>query len=670
MRKFLFSITAALSLTLAAPAEVIIHDGIYYETLTDNTVKVISETEGEGGGSSISIGFGGGYEGDVVIPATITHSGVEYTVTEVGSGAFTYSDKLISVTLPNTITSIAQGAFAACPALTFISIPEENASYHTIDGVLYSHDMTFLMACPGAMEGEFIVPESVTTLARSAFNGCSSLTKVTMPQGVTAIGANAFKSCSMVQEVNIPDGITKIEDATFYGCRRIKNITLPPALTTIGETAFYYCQSLQYMTFPSTLTTISDKAFEDCNSLEQIELPEALTHIGSRAFAKCTLLSTVLIPASVSYIGVSPFTGCSMLTAINVEEANTHYASIDGVLFNHDATRLINFPQRRSGEYAIPATVKNVGDGAFYLCRYLTTITLPLSLDTISSTAFMGCSKITEITIPATVKYIGHNAFVNCNNLSAITCFAISCPDIEQNTFATASYSRPLFVPGHYRTKYTKNSFWKSFKSIKAIIEEAAIETEEVKPGTPATLTLTALHAERVMKGFTYCLSLPEGVSLLTDEEGTPRYSLSDRFGSTPTVAFTTIDDGIWTMSITMDGESSMADNEGDIATLRYTASDDMETGTYEGELVNAMFSCIHSDNTIATNQPFTISVRHLPGDVNHDGFINIYDVTLMIDYILGLSPTNFHVAEADINNDSYINIYDVTMIIDIILNK
>lgn len=69
-------------------------------------------------------------------------------------------------------------------------------------------------------------------------------------------------------------------------------------------------------------------------------------------------------------------------------------------------------------------------------------------------------------------------------------------------------------------------------------------------------------------------------------------------------------------------------------------------------------------------NEFKSIEEQRILGDVNHNGFINIYDVTLMIDYILGLAPTNFHVTEADINDDTFINIYDVTLLIDIILNK
>ena len=646
--------------------ETIIHEGIYYETLANNNVKVISETEGQGG-SSISIGFGGGYEGDVVIPATFTEDGVAYTVTGVGGGAFAYCDKLTSVTLPATITTITEGAFAASPALTFIDIPEENTYYITVDGVLYSHDMTLFMACPGAMTGEFVVPESVTVLARSAFNGCKSLTKISLPESLAYISANAFRGCSTLKQVNIPDEINIIEDGTFYGCRKLNNITLPPSLTYIGEQAFYYCLNLSELTLPATLTTISNNAFEDCSSLMQITLPEGLTTIGSRAFANCTLLTTIFIPAQVSYIGEAPFSSCSLLTTIDVDEANLHYASMDGVLYDHDITRVINCPLMKIGTYDIPSTVRKVEASAFYLCHFLTEITLPAQLDSIGDFAFTGCSQLTELKLPATLKHIGASAFTNCSDLTRITCFATTCPALDQSTFSTATYSVPLYVPGHFRTKYTKNSIWKKFKSISAIEEMVTVEAAEAQPDTPTTLTLSVLHAERVLKGFTFRFSLPEGVQLLTDEEGMPRYTLSDRFGSEPGVTFTN-DDGIWMMTITMDGVSAMADNEGDIATLQFTASADLETGTYEGELLNAVISCSHSDTNIATNQPFAISVRHIPGDVNHDGYVNIYDVTLIIDYILAMSPNHFHVAEADMNNDGFINIYDVTLIIDIIL--
>jgi hypothetical protein len=64
------------------------------------------------------------------------------------------------------------------------------------------------------------------------------------------------------------------------------------------------------------------------------------------------------------------------------------------------------------------------------------------------------------------------------------------------------------------------------------------------------------------------------------------------------------------------------------------------------------------------------IKEKLIPGDVNHDGSVNVLDVTLVIDYILDKKPENFHYEEANVNGDEYINVLDVTKIIDIILGK
>ena len=54
-------------------------------------------------------------------------------------------------------------------------------------------------------------------------------------------------------------------------------------------------------------------------------------------------------------------------------------------------------------------------------------------------------------------------------------------------------------------------------------------------------------------------------------------------------------------------------------------------------------------------------------GDVNHDGSVNIADVTTLIDYLL--SDASAAPAEADVNEDGSINIADVTALIDILLS-
>lgn len=63
-------------------------------------------------------------------------------------------------------------------------------------------------------------------------------------------------------------------------------------------------------------------------------------------------------------------------------------------------------------------------------------------------------------------------------------------------------------------------------------------------------------------------------------------------------------------------------------------------------------------------------STGGLLGDVNHDGYINMSDVTLVINYILGKNPTPFYYTEADMNTDKFINMSDVTSIINTILGR
>ena len=70
---------------------------------------------------------------------------------------------------------------------------------------------------------------------------------------------------------------------------------------------------------------------------------------------------------------------------------------------------------------AIPSTVKNIGDEAFYECRRLSSVILPNGVTSIGEFAFYNCSNLTRVTLPNTVKKIGGDAFRWCEKLSKIT---------------------------------------------------------------------------------------------------------------------------------------------------------------------------------------------------------------------------------------------------------
>ena len=163
-------------------------------------------------------------------------------------------------------------------------------------------------------------------------------------------------------------------------------------VTVIGEEAFSWCSELTAVTIPNSVIYISKKAFSGCYGLTSITIPNSVTSIGERAFNNCSGLISVTIPNSVTSIGEGTFYNCTGLTMINVDSENNHYKSIDGVLFNFDATTLIQYPIGNSNTtYSIPNSVTSIGNYAFGYCSKLTSITIPNSVTFIGDKAFFYC---------------------------------------------------------------------------------------------------------------------------------------------------------------------------------------------------------------------------------------------------------------------------------------
>ena len=177
---------------------------------------------------------------------------------------------------------------------------------------------------------------------------------------VISIGVLAF-SYWQLTSVTIPNSVITIEYMAFAN-NQLTSVIIPNSVTTIGGGAFQGNQ-LTSVIIPNNVTSIGEEAFSD-NHLSSVTIGYNVNSIGYMAFAH-NQLSSITIPYSVTSIGDWVFLSNVNLQGITVSKCNTHFVSIDGVLFNANKTKLILFPPGRAGSYTIPASVNYIGTGAF-----------------------------------------------------------------------------------------------------------------------------------------------------------------------------------------------------------------------------------------------------------------------------------------------------------------
>ena len=193
------------------------------------------------------------------------------------------------------------------------------------------------------------------------------------------------------------------------------------SVTSIGDYAFDDCESFKSITIPDSVTSIGDSAFEDCINLKSITIPGSVTSIGEWAFNRCANITSVTIPNSVTSIGNNAFIGCESLTEIKVAAKNVNYASVNGVLFNKDKSKLVFYPGGKIDKnYSIPESVTDIGRCAFDHCISLTSVTIPNSVTSIGDGAFEGCTSLKSIVISDSVTSIGGSVFSGCISLKSI----------------------------------------------------------------------------------------------------------------------------------------------------------------------------------------------------------------------------------------------------------
>jgi thioredoxin-related protein len=186
-------------------------------------------------------------------------SNVEY----IPTGAFAGCRSLTQFSVPASVKEIETTAFKDCPALESIETDSENRHYKTVNGAVLTADGKRLVAFPSGYKGSFTVPPGVVEIPVQAFEGCRSLTQVSVPPSVKRIGGAAFADCSALERIDFiaPAGVEEIPYRAFAGCSSLTLFTVPSSVKKIGDYAFAGCSKLEMIEFENRLFKLDDKVF-------------------------------------------------------------------------------------------------------------------------------------------------------------------------------------------------------------------------------------------------------------------------------------------------------------------------------------------------------------------------------------------------------------------------
>ena len=218
-------------------------------------------------------------------------------ITEIGSGAFAFCTSLEQVNFPESLTCIDSNAFQGCAKLTEVHLPaalkdfgarpfggcsnltgiwvDAENPYYTNDafGVLFNKDMTVLEEAPGALSGNYVIPETVSSIQWAAFDGCTKLTGVEIPDGVTMLDLELFNNCTSLKSITIPASVNHLFTDVFKGCTGLETVIfegdvpfMHGAFRGLTLTAYY----------PAGNDTWTEEKLQDCGgNITWIALGEA-----------------------------------------------------------------------------------------------------------------------------------------------------------------------------------------------------------------------------------------------------------------------------------------------------------------------------------------------------------------------------------------------------------
>lgn len=329
------------------------------------------------------------------------------------------------------------------------------------------------------------------------------ISQVTLPAGLKAIGLAAFAGCNNLNNITLPEGLDSIADYAFSSAG-LTRITLPTSLKSLGIGTFAHCQNLLTASVvPSAPMALPKDAFLDCMFMSVLSLGPNVVAIGDGALSGTQRLDGITFTESnnIASIGNSAFIG-SGITNFFFNEANGLSEIKDWA-----------FAQSKQVSATIPATVTNLGKGAFYYARELSSYVPNETCDSIpemmlagtavandnaigTATRHIGAYALyntpaTSLMLPSTLEYIGTQAMAGMTNLQELTTEAVQVPELGENVWLGVNQAViPLTVPRKSFDAYSQAAQWQNFM----IIAKAGIFGDVNQDGSVTSADITALY--------------------------------------------------------------------------------------------------------------------------------------------------------------------------------
>lgn len=417
MRKLLFPIIVMFIFSSLANAKIydFVVDGIAYRILDVHKMEV--EVVNNNDNTIKNPNYGNGYQyeassysGDIVIPSTVNYGGKTFKVVSVGLFAFSECKDMLSIVLPNTISTIGIGAFQECDGLK-----------------------------------DFSWPSSANSVPNSAFYSCNNLESISLPEGVDSICNTAFCYCSKLKVITIPSSLKYIGGRIVFAGTLIERIELPEGLEYVGD---------------PTISHVNSGTFANMEHLRTIIMPSTIKKIGSYSFTNCPNLETIVCKSSesIKYANAAFYNSYGISYLIVPKGCEDKFADWPTkYVFGYDKdwsfNNIGNIVEQNGLLYHI------VEDGAtksVYLSNIkdinTTTITIPNAIN-----AYNGTYNVKGIL----------NKVSECTELRSVY-INISDPIIiDETTFSNVTYLVGcLYVPIGSKANYQNAIGWKNFNTI------------------------------------------------------------------------------------------------------------------------------------------------------------------------------------------------------------